>query len=74
MAGCLEAVFHAHHVRFYLASVADEAAVTVTLHQVQRLGLGQPAFTYDSAGIGAHMSAAMAFISLSLKLGVKFWQ
>ena len=65
MAGCLEAVFHAHHVRFYLvASVADEAAVVITLHQVQRLSLGQPAFTYHSAGIGAHASCSGIHLAL----------
>lgn len=39
-----------------MSGVVDEAAVAITLHQVQWLGLGQPAFTYHSAGIGAHVS------------------
>lgn len=64
VAGCLEAVFHAHHVRLYLASVVDEAAVAITLHQVQWLGLGQPAFTYHSAGIGAHVSCNGVHLAL----------
>ena len=42
MAGRLEAVLHTHHVRLYLARVADEGGVGVTLGHKQ-LDLGGPA-------------------------------
>lgn len=60
-------------VWFYLASVADEADILITFHQVLWLGLGQPAFTYHSADIGVCVGCNGTQLTVP-EVGVVFWQ
>ncbi|KAF5928981.1 hypothetical protein HPG69_018160 [Diceros bicornis minor] len=69
VAGRLEAVLHAHHVRVHLARVADEGGVGVALGREQ-LELGHPALAHDAPGVGAHVGRNGVHLAL-LEVGGK---